>query len=147
MSLPRESARAVFDAPPATVDNIHELMEQFWELLPTVSATDRFSFETAVIELSSNVIRHADDGSGLSCELAISCTGDALIADLYDTGTPGGVYLASPEMPEPSAEGGRGLPIIHSLVHSVTYNRESGRNRWQLMRRLDGSSPGSSSHT
>jgi serine/threonine-protein kinase RsbW len=134
-----ENARAVFEAPPSTVDTVHELLASFWERLPDVSMTDRFSFETALIELSSNVIRHADGGEGLSCELEICFTGDTLTAELYDTGRPGGVYLATPDMPELSAEAGRGLPIIHSLVHTVSYDRSSGRNRWQLMRRLDNS--------
>ncbi len=146
MGFSHENARVVFEAPPSTVDTVHELLTEFWERLPEVSMMDRFSFETALIELSSNVMRHADDGTGLTCELEICCTGDTLTAELFDTGQPGGVFLASPDMPELSAEGGRGLPIIHSLVHSVSYDRSSGRNRWLLMRKLEDSTPDSSGH-
>jgi serine/threonine-protein kinase RsbW len=146
MGFSHEKARIVFDAPPSTVDTVHELLSVFWERLPAVSMTDRFSFETALIELSSNVMKHADDGSGLSCELVIRCTGDTLTAELFDSGRPGNVSLSAPKMPDLASEEGRGLSIIHSLVHSVSYDRASGRNRWHLMRRIGKSVPGGPGH-
>ncbi|MGV8969207.1 MAG: ATP-binding protein [Microbacteriaceae bacterium] len=146
------NARVVFDSPPSTIDDVHVVLDDFWAKLPELSLTDRFSFETAVIELTANVILHADDGRGLSCELEIIFTGDSLIANLHDTGKPGGIYLASPGMPDASAESGRGLPIIHALVNDVTYVRVDGSNRWHLMRKLGENSavvsePGSGSES
>ena len=151
MSDANLNSRAVFDSPPSTIDDFHVVLDEFWQKCPEVGITDRISFETAVIELSSNVIRHADDGRGLSCELQISCVEGTLVADLHDTGVAGGVYLAGPDtadMPDVSAESGRGLPIIHSLVHSVTYEHSNGLNRWHLMRRLgeDGAGPREQRH-
>lgn len=130
-------ARIVFVSPPSTIDDVHRVLAELWSQVPQVSASDKFSFETAVIELSSNVIRHADDGNGVSCELRVACDGDTLTADLKDSGMAGEVYLANPPMPDAFAEAGRGLPIIHALVHAVTYERIEGLNRWHLMRRLD----------
>jgi serine/threonine-protein kinase RsbW len=140
------NSRVVFDSPPATVDDIHRVLEEFWQKAPGIDLVDRLSFETALIELSSNVIRHADDGHGLSCELEISCTEDALTAELQDTGRPGGLYESAPDMPDVDSESGRGLPIIHALVNAVTYERISGYNRWYLMRKLGGEWPVAGGH-
>jgi len=56
-------------SPPDDVDTVHDLLAVVWDGAPTVSAGDRMRFETALIELASNVMRHADAGY----ESAIDC--------------------------------------------------------------------------
>lgn len=134
--MPDELRRTVtMTTPPGDVDTVHDFLATVWGDAPSVTDEDRLSFETALIELMANVIRHADgDGSGLSCVLTIAVEDGALVAELSDTGEPGQVELVGNVMPDLEAESGRGLPLIEALVDEITYAREDDRNRWVLRR-------------
>jgi serine/threonine-protein kinase RsbW len=123
--------------PPDDVNAVHDLLEQVWSSSGGVSDLDRFSFETALIELASNVIRHADAGGGVTCRLAVTVHGDVLEATLTDSGEPGDIELAERHLPDDLAESGRGIPLIKALVDVVEYGREADLNRWYISRSLD----------
>ena len=123
-------------SPPDDVDTVHSLLEDVWRSGTHVSVIDRISFETALIELVSNVIRHADSGSGITCTLSIEVSTDHIEANLRDTGEPGDVELIGRAMPEDLAESGRGIPLIQALVDELTYEREGNLNRWSLRRKI-----------
>lgn len=133
-------------SPPDNIDSIHNLLETAWTDAPGVSPAHRFSFETALIELVSNVFRHADDGSGVTCTLCLQVTSDLLDATVRDDGTPMPDGLVPSDhtpadervpMPEALAESGRGLPLIRALVDVFGYNRNGDYNEWHIVRRLD----------
>ena len=124
-------------APPDDVDTVHEMLESVWASAPQISMRDRFSFETALIELASNVIRHADGGGGISCALTVEITADQIVARLIDSGLAGNISLIPPSMPGELEESGRGLSIIHALVDEVDYDRSDDRNHWRIARTLD----------
>jgi serine/threonine-protein kinase RsbW len=123
-------------SPPDDVDTVHDLLETVWTDSPAIELEDRFSFETALIELASNVMRHAHDGSGVSCVLTIETFPDRIEATLSDTGEPGEVHLAERDMPDVLAESGRGIPLIQALVDELRYDRTDGLNRWYITRSL-----------
>ena len=116
------------------IDVVHDMLEDVWANSPSVSATDRVSFETALIELSSNVIRHADDGAGLHCVLTVGVSDARIEARLTDTGVPNQVDLAGRAMPEEFAESGRGFALIKALVDEVEYVRTGSINHWRISR-------------
>nr|WP_244962843.1 ATP-binding protein [Cryobacterium roopkundense] len=125
--------------PPDTVNAVHDLLENVWADEPDVSLIDRISFETAVIELASNIIRHAeaDTDAGITCILRLEISADRIQATLRDTGTAGLVGLPSVDMPDESAESGRGIPLIQALVHELDYNRDGNMNEWHITRRRE----------
>jgi len=123
-------------SPPDDVDTVHDLLEIVWTEVPAIGMEDRFSFETALIELASNVMRHADPGSGVSCTLLIETFPDRIEATLSDSGEPGDVQLADRDMPDVLAESGRGIPLIQALVDELRYDRTDGINRWHITRQL-----------
>lgn len=120
--------------PADDIDVVHDMLEDVWAKTPSVSATDRVSFETALIELSSNVIRHADDGSGIKCVLTVGVSDARIEARLTDTGVASDVEIAERTMPEAFAESGRGIALIKALVDEVEYVRSGSINQWRISR-------------
>ncbi|MEO5920198.1 MAG: ATP-binding protein [Pseudolysinimonas sp.] len=123
-------------SPPDDVDTVHGLLEIVWTEVPAIGMEDRFSLETAIIELASNVMRHADPGSGVSCTLLIETFPDRIEVTLSDSGEPGDVQLADRDMPDVLAESGRGIPLIQALVDELRYDRTDGLNHWHITRTL-----------
>lgn len=123
-------------APPDDLNQVHELLLDVWRQAPEVPETDRVCFETALIELAANVIRHAGRGAGVRCRLSVEVRPTEVVAEIVDTGAPGEVDLAPRPMPGESAESGRGIPMIQALVDEVHYGREDEHNRWWIARRL-----------
>jgi serine/threonine-protein kinase RsbW len=124
-------------APPDDVDTVHELLAIVWADAPSISDMDRISFETALIEVASNVIRHADSGTGVTCTLTIETFDDHIEATLSDTGEPGNVQLVGRAMPDELSESGRGIALVQALVHELDYDRTGGLNHWRLLRRFE----------
>lgn len=120
--------------PTDDIDVVHTMLEGVWAKSPSVSAIDRLSFETALIELSSNVIRHADDGSGVQCVLTVGVSDARIEARLTDTGVANDVELDGRTMPEVFAESGRGIALIKALVDEVEYVRSGSINHWRISR-------------
>ena len=126
---------ARLSSPPANVNDIHDFMAGVWDSVPDVSALDRISLETAVVELAANVLQHADgDGTGLTCELTVSVANERMTVALRDTGEPGDITLVDLEMPALDAESGRGLPLIGALVDEVEHRHDGTHNHWRLVR-------------
>jgi anti-sigma regulatory factor (Ser/Thr protein kinase) len=106
-------------------------------------------FELAVIEASSNIVRHGQsvllDPSRESAELALTLRRwrQSWVIDLFDTGkpVPSGVFDTRRAMPSFDPEdirtvptGGLGLGIIHASVDVVEHRRRLGVNRLRLVK-------------
>ncbi|TFD48150.1 ATP-binding protein [Cryobacterium frigoriphilum] len=126
----------LLQAPPDNVDAVHALLETVWAHDVLVSAADRVRFETALIELASNVLQHTDTGSGVTCYLWVEISAEQIVATLRDSGAKGVAELPDSGMPDELAEGGRGLPLIHALVDELDYQRDGDMNEWRIVRRL-----------
>lgn len=126
----------VLVAPPDTIGRVHELLERMWADAPHISAIDRMSFETALIEVAANVIQHANHGNPVECTVAVDATGGSISATLIDTGEQAGLELSTVEMPEGAVESGRGLAIVKALVDEISYDSDGTVNCWRLTRRL-----------
>ena len=123
-------------SPPDTLDAVHELLQTVWEKSPEVSPENQMRFETALIELVSNVFRHADSGDGVACALTVDITDMHVAAQLRDTGEPGNFKLIEATMPDELAESGRGIALIQAVVDEFTYEQEGEHNIWRIVRKL-----------
>ena len=125
------------ESPPGDVNAVHDLLDCVWADVTGLSMRDRVSFETALIELASNIIGHADTGSGVTCTLTIEITDDRMEATLRDTGECGNIDLRQRSMPDELAESGRGLALIQALVDDLDYSQEGNLNRWHITRKRE----------
>lgn len=124
------------EAPPDDVDVVHDLVEDLWRASPDVDPMDRMAFETALIELASNVIRHADSGDGVTCVIVLEVTDGELRASLRDSSEAGGIVLGTIEMPDDfDAESGRGLALVQALADEFRHEHTDGVNSWIFSRR------------
>lgn len=126
-------ARLELSSPSSDVDDVQDWLEGVWRRHPEVDGEARFAFETALVELVTNSLRH---GTGdIRCTVELDVTETSLTAQLTDTGGP--VTLAAPpwEMPDDDeSEGGRGLALIDLLTDSLEYHRAGDRNVWTVRR-------------
>ncbi|MCS5723572.1 ATP-binding protein [Herbiconiux sp. CPCC 203407] len=132
--MTEERQNLVFSAPPDDVDAVHEFLETVWEANPGVSEFDRMAFETALIELASNVIQHAAGEGGVTCVLTVDADENGLSASLADTADAGGIVLMDRSMPDELSESGRGIALIQALVDDLRYERVDERNVWSISR-------------
>jgi serine/threonine-protein kinase RsbW len=120
-------------SPPDTVDDVHDLLDRLWSAEEAVSADDRMRFETALIELATNVVQHADPGTGVAWTVRVACDGGSLTGELVDT-APATEFdsTAEREMPAELAEDGRGLAFVRLLVDSATFASTDAGNTWRI---------------
>lgn len=135
MPKPAEHSLRI-DTPPGDVNLVHELLDTVWASAPEVPIEERFRFETALIELASNVIKHSTSSTGVACVLSVSTASGHLEAVLSDTGDPGHVELVGRVMPDDLSESGRGIPLIQALVDELEYSHDGSHNQWRITRRF-----------
>jgi serine/threonine-protein kinase RsbW len=101
-----------------------------------------FEVELCVVEAVNNAIKHAYGGNPeKEVEIYLEVTPDALLLKIADTGSPIPAKMFRPRQPRIHAgveppPSGRGLFIIHSLMHQVSYATERGRNVLSMRRSL-----------
>ncbi|GAA3678893.1 hypothetical protein GCM10023081_16440 [Arthrobacter ginkgonis] len=123
------------------VNRCHERLDRLWEAHPAVPPRERARFETALVEIVGNVVRHARPGPGQRLEVAVELSVDAsfLEARVHEFGA---VHADIPHLraadaanPAAEAESGRGLAMVRSLVETLAYSPTEGGNIWTLRRR------------
>jgi serine/threonine-protein kinase RsbW len=123
-------------ARPDGIDAIHELIESLWAQQPQLSDRDRMRFETAVIEVATNIIEHATKGlpkpNKVTIDLQLIAGPDRITARFRDDGSEAKVDLSDVQMPDATAEVGRGIALARALVDDVTYRRSASTNIWTV---------------
>jgi serine/threonine-protein kinase RsbW len=125
-----------FVSPPDDVELVHDLLNSVWSDSSNIGSADRFSFETALVELAANIIRHADIGIGISYSITVQIFDDRLEATVTDNGEHTSVEHTETDMPDDLSESGRGIPLINALVDHFSFDRDGDFNRWQIIRKL-----------
>jgi serine/threonine-protein kinase RsbW len=74
----------------------------------------RFDLELALAEACANVVKHATDSEGY--QVAIGINDGVCRIDVIDNGRGYDERTLHPSMPKPTAEAGRGLPLIRMLT-------------------------------
>lgn len=138
--VPRGGARYQLVAParPESVDLAHDVIANLWTHEPAPIAVDRIRFETAVIEILSNIVEHAarvdpPDASPRQFDLVVTCDDDAIEARFGDDGKPAEIDLERVAMPSTDAEAGRGLAMASAAVDELSYQRIGPVNHWRLV--------------
>ena len=116
------------------LEEVHSLLEGVWAESADVSETDRMMFGTAVIEVAANIIEHGSHEATSKCDLTIEVYADHLEARFRDDGIMAMVDLDTAVMPDPLAEGGRGLAMAKAALDVLSYERRSNINVWILSR-------------
>ncbi|MFC5931640.1 ATP-binding protein [Cryobacterium melibiosiphilum] len=123
--------------PPGDVNDVHDFVVAELNRHPDLNTIDRMAFVTALIELATNVIQHADTGVGVTCTLSLRISHDRIEAQLSDTAEDRGIKLVAREMPDDElAESGRGIALIHALVDNFHYERVGDRNLWSITKNI-----------
>ncbi|PPF22650.1 ATP-binding protein [Rathayibacter sp. AY1A7] len=130
-----ERSFVVRTPPEDGVTAVHEALEELWLEEPGVAPVDRMSFETALVELTSNIVQHARSYRHIICLVEIRVDATELRASLNDSAEEAPAEVADPrDMPDEWDEAGRGIPFIHALVTEFSYRRVDGQNLWALAR-------------
>ena len=126
---------------PECLDRIHQLLAELWIAEGGIAEIDRMLFETAVIEVAGNVVRHRRSPNGFRCWVTLGVYDTALEAVFRDTADaldPAAVEpvleRAAEVWPDETAEHGRGLALARSMVDELSYQRFDGVNQWRVCR-------------
>ena len=128
----------------ATFSELDEGLERLHESVQLLRAaagrgpddTNVMHFEIALAEIGANVLTHGRPIDGdAPVEYDLELDHDTVRASLIDRG-PAVVDFATREMPDPSSESGRGLPMARWLLDELIYKRDGEANKWRLVKRL-----------
>ncbi len=119
-------------AVPETLNLLHDLLDRVREDHPDVERTDLMLFETAVIEITNNVVEHGPAGT-IHYSFTLDVEHDRLLGHLCDGGPP----LEKPlrTMPHTGSENGRGLALARIALDDLAYQRVDEHNEWTMVRR------------
>lgn len=122
-------------AEPGWVDDVHDALARLWASAGHVPDLDRLRFETAVVELATNVVRHAVPvpGRPLLASARLRVDGRLLEAEVGDTGAAASVDLDPPEV-DVFAESGRGIALVRRAVDTLVFERSGDRNLFRITR-------------
>lgn len=122
-------------AEPAWLDAVHDGLARLWSAAPVVPELDRLRFETAVIEIATNVVRHTTPAGDLPVRATTVLRVDPPLieAEISDDGTVADVDL-DPGPVDDLAESGRGIALVQRAVDTLTFVRRPGRNTWRITR-------------
>lgn len=117
----------------ASLNSVREVeyeLASIWKDFPWIDGYHRMSFETALIELVTNVLSYGQFVGVARLEVTVGR--DMLSADLTDDGHPFLGDLSTIVMPDWDAEAGRGLAMAMGLTDVISYERRDGRNVWSI---------------
>lgn len=123
-------------AEPVWLDQVHAALDRLWTASADVPELDRIRFETAVIEIATNIVRHTVPASGpgpVQAAVLLRSAPPRLEAELSDDGAAVSVDL-DPAPVDDLAESGRGIALVKRAVDTLTLARADGRNTWRLAR-------------
>lgn len=146
--LVEEQVRLDVDA--LALPAVHDVLHRFWTEAATVlprsgPSSWRLEFGTALLEIASNIFRHAypPEQRPASFSLQLRLFPQCAVAVLTDTGVALPVRLPASRLPDPLAldlddlpEAGMGLAVAQAAVDELDYQRDGDANVWRLSKRF-----------
>jgi serine/threonine-protein kinase RsbW len=137
--MSRFSLRA--DGVPESLELVHELLDQVWESDAGIELMERIRFETALIEVASNIIEHSRPAASdpIRFRLELECSPERLYAEFHDNAKPAGIDLSAAPPPEDLSSldnissSGRGLALAKVALDEFSYAKLDSGNKWTLM--------------
>ena len=138
------------EASVAGMDAVHALLGRYWTEAQAVLSKPpdgrwKALFDSAVVELAANIVRHAYPAweTPATFHLSLRCFPDRMEAFLVDRGVPyvSQQAVGTPDMSKAIGtllrDHGWGLPIVHAAVDGIEYGRSpDGENRWHIDKRI-----------
>lgn len=125
-----------FSIPPDDISMVHDFLSDIWEENPQIFGGDRNSIETAVIELTSNIILYSNATSGIRCQITIEVDREEVHITVTDNGDLADLEIDEHIMPDEFSESGRGIPLIRALVDEFTFENLNRENTWKISKRI-----------
>ena len=122
------------------VDRLNRVIRQFGDLHEVPSRV-LYAVNLAIDEVVTNVVRHAFDHAKENEVVAgVFVSGDVVTTEVSDAGRAfNPLDVPPPNLDAPLAErtlGGLGIHLIRSLMDSVEYRRENGKNVLTMRKRI-----------
>lgn len=117
----------------ATLEALALVHDLFARVAEPVSPEDLMLFETAVVEVVGNLIKHGRPPGAVRFDLRLEVGPDAVSAVIDDWSTAATPYLHH-EMPSAEDVSGRGLPLIWAVVDDFTVETARDHHVWRLRR-------------
>ena len=122
-------------AVPESLDLLHDLLDRVRAERPDVDPTALSMFETAVVEIHGNVVKHGRPRGQVVYTFALRIEDDRLVGELVDNGVGSPDLSDLDPLPDAVSESGRGLWLARATVDSLEHTRVGDTNRWVLTRR------------
>ena len=122
------------------IERLNKLVRQFGDL-HEVPSRALYALNLALDEVVTNVVRHGfDDPSGHELQAQVTIQGENLTTVVSDPGRAfNPLDVAPPDLNAPLAEralGGLGVHLVRSLMDSVEYRRDNGKNVLTMRKRV-----------
>lgn len=122
------------------IERLNKIVRQFGDLHEVPSRT-LYAVNLALDEVVTNVVRHGfEDPSGQEILAEVTVQGEDLTTVVADPGRAfNPLDVAPPDLHAPLAErtlGGLGVHLVRSLMDSVEYRRDNGKNVLTMRKRV-----------
>ncbi len=116
----------------ATLDEIGTMLDEMWSIHSHVPSSVRTQVAIAVGEIGANIVEHTAKNRPVRLRMEVLVAPEEVRVAFLDDGPPAEVDLKKTAMPDPMAEGGRGLALAHAVLDQVIYHRNIF-NHWILV--------------
>jgi serine/threonine-protein kinase RsbW len=117
-------------AGPDTLDHVQATLDTFWSRHDEVPAGVRIEVGIAAAEIAANILEH---GSATTLHMEVAVVRNEVQVEFTDAGNPAEIDLFAIQMPDETAERGRGLALAQAALRLLAYFRDELGNHWRLV--------------
>ncbi len=115
---------------PRTLDDVQEALDTFWSRHDHVPSGVRVQVGIAAAEIAANIIEH---GRAAELQMEIEVHPNEVQVEFTDNGDPTEIDLFAIQMPDETAEGGRGLALALTALGLLAHFCDELGNHWRLV--------------
>ena len=123
-------------AVPDSLHRLHRLVDQVRAEHLEVDASELMLFETAIVEIHGNVVRHGRPAGQVVYTFDLEVLPDRLVGRLADDGEAIEDLSDEDGLVAKDAEGGRGVALARAALDELDFARQGDRNTWRLVKLL-----------